>query len=243
MKKSAFPRAYALLAATIAMVSIAYVGYTQNGSNEGAAHKDHDHAHEHGTAAAGKQDMGPTKDFHLHLCAFHVSKEHPEFQLEAHHYCQPGSNGRFHQCVIYDAPKDGKIIGIEYIISDEEYKKLPEAEKKFWHPHAYEIMSGELVAPGLDEKQQDDLFGGLVGTWGKTWHTWPDPSTPLPTGEPMLMWSSGGAGQIKKDLVEKRDAKYGISTPAIGKHRQEAFAKPVPNVAPPKSMDELGKQW
>jgi len=214
----------------VVIASAAFISHSQGDG--------HDHA-----ATMGSQDMGPTKTFGLHLCAFHVSKQNPSFFLEAHHYCQPGESGRFHQCIIYDKPNNGKIIGVEYIISNDEYMKLADDEKKYWHPHAYEIMSGELVAPGLTTEQQDNLFGGLIETWGKTWHTWPDPSTDMPTGEPILMWSSGGAGQISKEMIDKRDASYGINTAEIGKHRQEKFGKPVPNVAAPATMDEHGKMW
>jgi hypothetical protein len=58
------------------------------------------------------------------------------------------------------------LLGVEYIIGDESYRKLPENEKKFWHPHAYEILSGQLVAPALP-KQGDDIFPRIAEDLGQ----------------------------------------------------------------------------
>ena len=35
---------------------------------------------------------------------------------------------------------------IEYIISNERFRSLPEDEKRLWHSHHYEVKSGELYA-------------------------------------------------------------------------------------------------
>lgn len=183
----------------------------------------------------------PLDAAHLYLCAFHVAKEKPSFQIEAHHYCAPAGQD-VHQCLIYDGKgADAKLLGTEYIISDEIYRKLPEAEKKYWHPHAYEILAGQLVAPDLP-KMGDDVFPGLITTWGKTWHTWPDPSTEVPLGAPLLMWSANGDGQVGQALIDGRDKQFGIKTSEI-RERRKSFGYAVPNVPPPKSADDLGRQW
>ena len=39
--------------------------------------------------------------------------------------------------------------GVEYIISEKLFETLPSEEKKYWHPHNGEILSGQLVAPGI----------------------------------------------------------------------------------------------
>lgn len=55
-----------------------------------------------------------------------------------------------HQCVIYDSKEaPARLLGIEYIINNETYQTLPAEEKKSWHPHAYEIVSGQLIVPDL----------------------------------------------------------------------------------------------
>jgi hypothetical protein len=44
------------------------------------------------------------------------------------------------QCVIYDSPdKNGRLIGVEYIISAKLFEQLPPEEKKYWHSHVYEV--------------------------------------------------------------------------------------------------------
>ncbi|MFO0974505.1 MAG: OBAP family protein [Phycisphaerae bacterium] len=196
---------------------------------------------EHGGMQAGMKNAGCLEKIHLYLCAFHIAKENPKFQIEAHHYCSPAGKD-VHQCVVFDGNgADAKLLGVEYIITDAAYRSLPDAEKKYWHPHAYEILSGQLVAPNMP-KEGDDMFPGLIRTWGKTWHTWRDPATPYPVGEPLLMWSANGDGQIDDKLVAKRDAKFGIETKQI-RERRKTMNMAVPSLPPPKSMDELGRQF
>lgn len=216
---------------------------TQGHDHAGHSHAQSDgtsHDHGHGDAARNPAHWGPVSGMHLYLCAFHIAKEQPSFAIEAHHYCSP--QGNMHQCVIYNGKGPGsKLLGVEYLISDEQYRKLPDSEKKYWHPHAYEIISGQLIAADLP-MQGDDLFKGLITTWGKTWHTWPDPSTEFPMGEPILMWSANGDGQIDKGMLSKRDAQFGISTDAI-RERRKAMGYDVPQIPVPKTIHELGRQW
>lgn len=199
-----------------------------------------DHGAAHGKPQVRSTHWAPVENMHLYLCAFHIAKDNPRFQVEAHHFCSPRSN--LHQCVIYDSQgPNARLLGVEYLISDDVYRGLPDDEKKYWHPHAYEIISGQLVAPDLP-KEGDDLFAGLITTWGKTWHTWRDPTSELPLGEPMLMWSANGDGQIDTGLLSQRDVKFGISTDAI-RERRKAYGYEVPQIQPPRSLAEIGRQW
>jgi hypothetical protein len=191
--------------------------------------------------ASEPHGKSPADDCGLYLCAFHIAKKDPRFQVEAHHYCSAVSD-EVHQCIIFDsAGKGARILGVEYIISDRLYRGLPDAEKKYYHPHTYEILSGLLVAPGLEERAEHDLMGKLLRTWGKTWHTWPDPSLALPMGEPLLMWSNSKDDQIDPKLLAERDRKLRVSTPAI--RRRRADLGPVPQIDPPKTLADLGRQW
>jgi hypothetical protein len=197
--------------------------------------------HGHGEGDVDGKVKLPPGGFHLYLCAFHIAKKDPGFVVEAHHYCSPVADD-VHQCVIFDKHgRGGRILGVEYIISDALYRELPAAEKKYWHPHAYEILSGLLVCPGMEAEREDKMLSGLIRSWGKTWHTWPDPATALPTGEPLLMWSSTRDGMIPADRVAARDRRLGISTPAI-RRRRAALGK-VPQTAPPASISSLGRQF
>ncbi len=187
------------------------------------------------------ENWEPVHQMHLYLCAFHVAKENPGFQVQANHYCSPQGK-ELHQCVIYDSREsNAKLLGVEYIVPDSVYQALPQDEKKYWHPHAYEILAGQLVAPDMPDLG-DEAFKGLITTWGKTWHTWRDPSTAVPLGAPLLMWSANGDGQVQQKLIEARDAEFGISTAQI-RQRRQAYGYPVPNIPPPKSIGEIGRRW
>jgi hypothetical protein len=163
----------------------------------------------------------PLEAMHLHLCAFHVAKDDPEFQLEAHHYCMPlRDDSKLFQCIVTDSNKPGaKILGVEYIVTDDLYQRLSKDEKALWHPHDYEVTSGLLVAPKLSEEQENKFMAVVRKTWGKTFHTWADPKTEVPLGHPRLMWGFTKDGEIHEDLVQKRDRAFGISTQKIKMRR------------------------
>jgi hypothetical protein len=163
----------------------------------------------------------PLEAMHLHLCAFHVAEDDRTFQLEAHHYCMPlREDGKLFQCIVTDSSKPGaKILGVEYIVTDDIYQGLSKEEKKFWHPHDYEVTSGLLVAPKLSEEDENKFMAVVRKTWGKTFHTWADPATELPLGTPRLMWAFTKDDQIRDELVNKRDKDLGISTEKIKKRR------------------------
>jgi hypothetical protein len=80
------------------------------------------------------QGHSPVNGFDIYLVGFHPMKDHPEMQLEAHHYCHQ-MNHNFAQCVLFDGnTSDANMNGVEYIISEKIFESLPEEEKKYWHP-------------------------------------------------------------------------------------------------------------
>jgi len=92
-------------------------------------------------------------------------------QLIAHHYCSH-INQDVRQCVIYDSDRpDARLIGIEYIISEDLFKKLSNEEKKFWHSHVHEVKSGELITPGVPDVAEKEVMKELIHTYGKTFHS------------------------------------------------------------------------
>jgi len=226
------PMAVGAAAASAAMLLIMFPAPSQ------AQHDQQGDAH---AGPGWSAHWAPVEDAHLYLCAFHVAKMNHSFQVEAHHYCSPAGD-KLHQCMVFDSnTADAKLLGVEYIIPNDVYLSLPKSEKKYWHPHAFEILSGQLIAPDMPS-MGDDAFPGFLTTWGKTWHTWPDPSTAVPMGEPLLMWSANGDGQIRQDLIDTRDAKFGIKTADI-RARRAAWGYKVPNIPPPTSADQLGRIW
>ena len=183
----------------------------------------------------------PPERLHAFLCAYHIIKKSPETVIEAYHYCAPVRDG-VHQCIIYDHDRPGaKILGVEYIISDAIYRTLKDDEKKYYHPHSYEVTAGLLIAPTMPEDDEKKLMEGLVTTWGKTWHTWPDPAADLPLGEPILMWAATKDGQIPVKTLVERDKKFKVGTRALREKR--SYIGPVPQIDAPKSVDDIGRQW
>src|SRR4051795_11586830 len=108
--------------------------------------------------AALMQDMTPLKDFDIYVVGLHCAKHEPGMQMEAHHYCRQ-VNQDFIQCVLFDGnTRDANLIGIEYIVSERLFATLPDDEQPYWHPHNYEVLSGQLVAPGLPDAAEKAFF-------------------------------------------------------------------------------------
>lgn len=201
-----------------------------------------------GVAAAGQhKDGGPMTGPYLHFCGIHMAKKDPKVQFITQHYCAAhtgGTEGDVFQCVLFDGiGKNARMIGVEYLISDAAYRKLPEDEKKFWHAHTYEVLGGGLIAPSMTPEEEKKFMGVVLNTWGKAWHTWPDPSTPIPVGEPLLIWSLMGDGQVDPKLLAERDKQFNVNTAKISATRVKEFKYEVPNVALPKDMNTIGRMW
>jgi len=190
--------------------------------------------------------MRPTGNHSLFFCGFHIAKENPEFQVTTMHYCGMRGDGEYemHQCLLYNSiSPDAKLLGVEYIVGDKLFRSLADEEKKYWHPHTYEVLGGGLVAPVMSEQAELDFMAYLLTTWGKSWHTWPDPTTEVPMGEPLLMWSLTGDGQADMKLIAERDKQFGVSTAAVQAERVEALGYAVPQVPQPRSVTTIGRQW
>lgn len=200
-----------------------------------------------GANADDAKKNGPLSHDHLHVCGIHMAKKDPSLQFITHHFCvghKRGDAGDVFQCVLFDGSgKDAKLLGVEYIISDAAYRKLPADEKKFWHAHTYEVLGGGLTAPGMDQNAETDLMEFLLTTWGKAWHTWPNPKENIPTGDPLLIWSLMGDGQVDEKVLAKRDKELKVNTKEICAARGKALKKEKPNVALPKDVDAIGRQW
>lgn len=202
------------------------------------------HADEHPRAADdAKNVMGPVASAHAHFCGIHVAKNNVKFQLVAQHYCTPFGD-EMHQCLLFDSfEKTARLLGVEYIVSDRIYRQFSDDEKKYWHPHTYEVLAGGLTAPSMTDADELKFMKAILTTWGKTWHTWPDPSTPVPLGEPLLMWSLGADDQVDASVVDARDKLFGSSTAEIRAERAKVFGLQVPQVAFPKDLNAIGRQW
>jgi hypothetical protein len=187
------------------------------------------------TGADLLQQKGPLKKINAYLDGFHFYNGNLHAQMEAHHYVSQ-LNEDVHQAIIYDGNgEDAKLMGIEYIISERLYKTLDNEEKKLWHSHHYEVKSGELIAPGIPDIAEHALMEKLVSTYGKTIHTWhTDQQRNLPLGSPMIMMGFTKDGQLRQELLEQRDKRFGTSTADKKKNRDD--------IRSPK-VDPLANAW
>jgi hypothetical protein len=94
-----------------------------------------------------------------------------------------------------------------------------------------EILSGQLVAPGLPEVAEKELRRSKMNSYGKTWHAWnighgTQGRDAISLGEPMLAWSLDRFGEAAPGLVASRDERMGNSTggtpPAAPEPRRRA---------------------
>ncbi len=154
-------------------------------------------AHADDKAAHGKPAVGtkaPIQEL-LHcplaFAGVHLLKELPEHSRVAYHFCKE-VNADLNQCVLYDGTgPDAKLIGVEYLVSDSVYQRMPADEKAFWHDHKYEVDAGflkSLTQTGDEEKQTLIKVRTL---WGKVYHTWAS-GTDYPRGPARLFWSVTG---------------------------------------------------
>ena len=199
--------------------------------------------HGHPAGPGDKGLMAPVANVHLHFCGIHCAKKDPRIQVVTQHYCAP-LGADMHQCLLYEScDKGAKLLGVEYIVTDAVYRTLPGVEKRYWHPHTYEVLAGGLIAPGMAAADEAAFMTALLTTWGKTWHTWPDPASPVPLGEPVLMWALTGDGQDDPAVVAARDKQFGVSIAEVRKRRVGQIGLEVPAVPAPKSVDVIGRQW
>jgi hypothetical protein len=193
------------------------------------------------------QDRSPLKGFDVYVVGFHCAKSRADMQMEAHHYCKQ-VNSDFIQCALFDGNTEhANLIGIEYIISEKLFDGLREEEKGYWHPHNYEVLSGQLSAPGLPAAAEHALMKLLVNSYGKTWHTWHTgrhdgegpPPHPLPFGEPALMWSFNRDGEVDPQLKDDLNRALGLDEAAKRAARRDL----APLAHPQRGVSDLKAEF
>ncbi|HEY2263469.1 MAG TPA: OBAP family protein [Streptosporangiaceae bacterium] len=190
-------------------------------------------------AAAGAiQRKYPLEAMSTYLNGFHMYADEMGRQVEATHICSHLRHD-LHQCVIFDrnAP-DARLIGIEYITTEQRFRDFPDEEKRLWHSHHHEVKSGVLVAPGIPDLAEHAYFSDLVTTYGKTFHTWQYDRDDFPYGIPQLMMAFTQDGQADEAMVRDRDRRLGVSA---GRKRQDRADIPDPAVVPGANFWESGR--
>ena len=110
-------------------------------------------------------------------------------------------------------------------ISERLFGSLPAAERRLWHPHNYEILSGQLVLPGLPAAVEKTALARKINTYGKTWHFWRSDRDRLPLGEPQLAWSYNADGELPSDVLAQRDERMDIDSSAKRRERVDLAGK------------------
>jgi len=161
----------------------------------------------------------PSSELDLYLVDVHIYSGDINFQFPAFHYCNVLNKG-FMQCVLYDGPgRDAGIVGVEFFISKEKFESLSKEEKKLWHSHHYEVLSGMFVAPDVPEEDEPKLMEWLMTTYGKVFDVWHQKDE-LPINAPRLGMALALDSQVDWSIVDKMDKILGLKTNS--KDRREA---------------------
>ena len=206
----------------LGLIGAALMGSALSGQAPYATHGGHE------DAAQPFADLGPIRAVHARVCGFHFYSGDMKRAVRVDHYCSHLNPDVF-QCIIYDSNAvNARLIGVEYIISEAIFLQLPPEEKKLWHSHRYEVMSGLLLAPGLSAEAEAALMKELVSTYGKTWHLWQvDRGDKLPLGLPKLMMGFTADGQVDPSLVEERNRELKVDAAEIRARRTDLPVRPI----------------
>ncbi len=64
-----------------------------------------------------------------------------------------------------------RLIGVEYLVSDAIYQKMPAEEKAYWHDHKFEVDAGLLKSLTQVGDEAKKSLAGVRPLWGKVYHT------------------------------------------------------------------------
>jgi hypothetical protein len=118
------------------------------------------------------QRNAPLAKFDVYLNGFHPMKDKPGAAGRGPPLLPPGQRGHGPVRPVRRQYGQANLNGIEYIISEKLFNTLPQEERRFWHPHNGEILSGQLVAPGIPDAAEHALMKKKMNSYGKTWHVW-----------------------------------------------------------------------
>jgi hypothetical protein len=122
----------------------------------------------------------------------HLLKELPEVAQVAYHYCKPMNDDLVAQCLLYDSTgPDARLIGVEYLVSGDVYRKMPADEQAYWHDHKYEVDAGLLKSLAQTGTEEKATLAKVRTFYGKIFHTWSTGKT-YPQGPARLFWAVTG---------------------------------------------------
>jgi hypothetical protein len=91
-------------------------------------------------------------------------------------------------CQLYDSNStNATLIGIEYVVTQQQYDSLPDREKPYWHAHREEFRPdrADPMMPELSPEQAQAEMIMMLPTWGKVIITW-NPNDDLPSFPPQV---------------------------------------------------------
>ncbi|MCK5478331.1 MAG: DUF1264 domain-containing protein [Methylococcales bacterium] len=111
----------------------------------------------------------------------------PKLQTIVHHHCKAYDDGTLLCLMFHTGMKDqDKPMGFEYIITTEQFNKLPEEEKKYWHYHLEEIPRAHATFPDLTAEEAAKILPAVNETYGKVFY-FKKPNDDMPLGEPYIL--------------------------------------------------------
>jgi protein tyrosine phosphatase (PTP) superfamily phosphohydrolase (DUF442 family) len=120
-----------------------------------------------------------------HLNAIRHVFDDPSLRVE--HFCKPNDKIMM-VCQLYDGDSaNATLIGIEYIITQQQYDSLPDREKPYWHAHREEFRPdrADPMMPELSLEQAQAEMAKMLPTWGKVIITW-NPNDDIPSFPPQV---------------------------------------------------------
>lgn len=136
-------------------------------------------------ASTGAKPVDGYDDPKGHMNAVRHVFDDPSLRVD--HYCKPNDKIMM-VCQLYDGPSaNATLIGVEYIITQEQYDSLPDREKPYWHAHSEEFAPdrADPMMPELSTEEAKAEMAKLRPTWGKVIITW-NPNDDMPSFPPQV---------------------------------------------------------
>jgi hypothetical protein len=125
----------------------------------------------------------------------------------AHHDREPLNDQVGHR-LLYDGPgPDARLTGVEYLVSDEVYRRMPAEERLYWHAHRCEGDDGLLSRRTQSRSEERATRGEARNLWPKVYHTWVSGGD-YPRGPTRPFWSD--TGELPLVLPPGAEAQLGI---------------------------------
>ena len=134
----------------------------------------------------GFNDLHIHANRHLDVDKSHGTADHL-LQTIVHHHCKVYDDNTA-SCLLfpYGMTDQDKPYGIEYVITSDQYKELPEEEKPYWHYHKTEFPRADATFPELSDSELAEVQSVLDETYGKVYYFWNYGDT-YPIGEPYIL--------------------------------------------------------